>query len=200
MMTSLAVTVVGADRPGLINSLSDAAASHGANWLESRMANLAGQFAGVVRLQVPAENVERLLAALRELESTGLQVTAVRGAGEPSEAPGRMLSLALVGQDRPGIVRDISRVLAEHQVSIEELETESISGSWSGENLFQANARLRVPASLATEELNRVLESLADELMVDVILEDKATAGQLTNASGGRRMRTNNSGGELEWN
>jgi glycine cleavage system regulatory protein len=175
MMTSLAVTVVGPDRPGLINSISDAAASHGANWLESHMANLAGQFAGIVRLQVPPANVEPLVAALRELESIGLHVTVAKGAGESTSGPSRMLSLELVGQDHPGIVRDISRALAARNISIEELVTESVSGSMSGENLFRANARLCVPATVSTEELNRVLESLADELMVDVTLEEEAT-------------------------
>jgi glycine cleavage system regulatory protein len=83
-----------------------------------------------------------------------------------------MLKLELVGNDRPGIVRDISRVLAGCGVSIVELDTEIVSGAMSGGDLFQARALLQVPAALATDELRQMLEALANELMVDVALGD----------------------------
>ena len=85
-----------------------------------------------------------------------------------------MLKLKLVGHDRPGIVRDISRVLADCGVSIEELHTEIVSGAMSGGNLFQVQALLQVPVGLATGELRRMLEALANELMVDIALDDSA--------------------------
>lgn len=176
MITSLVLTIVGPDKPGLVNSLSDKAAAFGANWLESRMANLAGQFAGIVHLHVPSANAEALSAALRELEPQGLRILVTKTSGARAEPSSRLLKLELVGQDRPGIVRDISRALAVRGVSIEELGTEVVSGSWSGENMFQARAQLRVPAGVATEELRRILERLANELMVDLNLEEAPAA------------------------
>lgn len=180
MITSLVLSVVGPDKPGLVNSLSDKAAAFGANWLESRMANLAGQFAGIVHLQVPSANADPLTAALRELESQGLRIiitkSDTKSIGERAEPSSRVLKLELIGQDRPGIVRDISRALAVRDISIEELATEVVSGSWSGENMFQAKAQLRVPAGVATEELRRILETLANELMVDLSLEEAPAA------------------------
>jgi glycine cleavage system regulatory protein len=171
MSTSLILTIVGPDRPGLVNLLSDKATGFGANWLESRMANLAGQFAGIVRLEVPQARADALVAALRDLESSGLRVTIARGAGTPAPAR-RRLQLELVGQDRPGIVRDISRELAQRGVSIDELVTDCISGSMSGENLFRARAQLQVPEKVPTAELRRALEALANDLMVDVTLDE----------------------------
>ena len=85
-----------------------------------------------------------------------------------------MLKLELVGNDRPGIVRDISRALADSGVSIDELHTEIVSGAMSGGNLFQVQALLQVPVGLATGELRRMLEALANELMVDIALDDSA--------------------------
>jgi glycine cleavage system regulatory protein len=172
MNTSLIVTVVGPDRPGLVSSLSDKVTAFGANWAESRMANLAGQFAGIVHIQVPVAKADLLINALRELESVGLHVVVTQSKGLPVESSSRVMRVELVGQDRPGIVRDISRTLADRSISIEELDTEFVSGSWSGENLFQANAKLRVPSAVATDDLRRVLESLANELMVDVTLDN----------------------------
>jgi glycine cleavage system regulatory protein len=178
MPASLVLTIVGPDRPGLVNLISDRATAHGANWLESRMANLAGQFAGIVLLQVPDAKVEAFAMSLADLEAVGLRVTASRG--EDREGGGmRRLNLELVGQDRPGIVRDISGVLARHGVSIDELVTDCVSGSMSGETLFRASAQLRVPAGVETLVLRSTLEDLANDLMVDVILDesDRTSSG-----------------------
>jgi glycine cleavage system regulatory protein len=172
MRTSLVVTVIGPDRPGLVNLLSDRGKAHGASWAESRMASLAGQFAGMVRFEVDAANAAPLAAALAELESTGLRVVVAQGEGTPRRADARTLKLEVVGNDRPGIVRDISRVLADCGISIDELATEIVSGAMSGGNLFQVKALLRVPAALATGELRQMLEALANELMVDISLDD----------------------------
>ena len=175
-MESLVVTVIGPDRPGLVSMLSDRGKSHGASWEQSRMASLAGQFAGIVHFQVPTANTAALTAALHELEAMGLRVVVATGAGAGSQVGVRVLKLELIGQDRPGIVRDISRVLAELGISIQELTTELSSAAMSGEHLFTANAVLHVPSTVATAELSRVLEALANELMVDVTLDD-ATSG-----------------------
>lgn len=175
MLTSLVLTIVGPDRPGLVNLISERATAHGANWLESRMANLAGQFAGIVLLQVPTEKIDALVQSIEACATQGLRVTALRGAaGNPGGM--RRLHLELVGQDRPGIVRDISGVLARHGVSIDELVTDRVSGSMSGENLFRAQARLQVPAHVETRVLRGVIEDLANDLMVDVTLDEGGAA------------------------
>lgn len=175
MLTSLVVTVIGPDRPGLVSLLSDRGKAHGASWAESRMASLAGQFAGIVRFEVDAANAEALATALAELEAMDLRVVIAAGKRVPHRTDSRMLKLELIGHDRPGIVRDISKVLADCGISIEELHTEIVSGAMSGGNLFQGKALLLVPAKLATDELRRVLEALANELMVDISLDDSTT-------------------------
>src|ERR1700761_3680191 len=131
-MASLILTVVGPDRPGLVRALSEAVAAGGGNWLESRMARLAGQFAGIVLVEAP----EALLDDLRGLESQGLRIVAQSGAAGAAVATAEpRLVLEVVGNDRPGIVRDIARILAECGVNIEELTTGVASGSFSGEAL-----------------------------------------------------------------
>lgn len=176
MSASLVVTVIGEDRPGLVSLLSDQAMAFGANWAESRMARLAGQFAGIVHFQVPADKVAALADALRALEAHGLRVLIARSDEAAARGPTRRLKLDLVGHDRPGIVRELSHALAERGVSITELHTALVSGAMSGESLFQAQASLVAPLALSAVELRRALESLANELMVDVNL-DESTAG-----------------------
>ena len=169
MIASLVVTVIGPDRPGIVSKLSAQAQRFGANWAGSRMASLAGQFAGLVHFEVPAENAEALAAALRDLESSDL-----RGEGAPVPAGRRADKLELVGHDRPGIVRDLSGSLAERGVSIEELHTEIVSGAMSAEHLFKVKALLLVPKSVSNDELRRGLEALANEMMVDIALGERA--------------------------
>lgn len=175
MQTSLVLTVIGPDRPGLVEAIAATVARHGANWEESRMAQLGGQFAGMLRVTVPASAQDALEDALTGLAVAGLSVTFARAAGSHAPAP-KLLHLSLVGQDRPGIVREIAEALARRGVSIESLETRCVSASMSGEQLFEAEAVLAVPPALAAEELRTALEALANELMVDLELAEPAMA------------------------
>jgi glycine cleavage system regulatory protein len=176
MISSLVVTVIGPDRPGLVSLLSDRARGLGANWAASRMASLAGQFAGIVHFEVPAEKVSALAAALAGLESAGLRVVIAESDATAPPRDRRIVRLELVGQDRPGIMRDLSAALAERGVSIDELHTEIASAAMSAESLFKVKAALVVPHALSDDELRRSLEALANEMMVDIALGDDADA------------------------
>jgi glycine cleavage system regulatory protein len=172
MRTDLVVTVVGADRPGLVEALAKAALAHDANWEGSRMVRLAGRFAGVVQLTVEAERVGALEHELAALQTQGLRLMIERG--DPTGAGAAdttALRLELVGNDRPGILREIARALAARHVNVEELETECVSAPMSGDTLFKATARLRCAAGSDTDELRDVLEAIGDDLMVDVRLD-----------------------------
>jgi len=169
-MASLILTILGTDRPGLVEAVAAPIAAHGGNWLESRMAHLAGKFAGILRVEVPDERAGALGEALARLEVQGLRVVVERTAGAPAAEARSLMLLELVGLDRPGIVRDIARVLAERGVNIEELVTDRAPAAMSGELLFQSKARLHVPASCDAAELRARLERLAGDLMVQVTL------------------------------
>ena len=175
MRTSLILTVIGDDKPGIVEQLSDRVLASGANWEESRMARLAGKFAGLLRVSVDPAHADALAASLRALAPAGLTVVAEPSAqGDPAQA--RTIVLDLIGNDRPGIIRDIARVLAQHQVNIEELETDVTSAAMSGEPLFRARASLRVPPGITIDRLRSVLEALAGELMVDLRLAEPERA------------------------
>jgi glycine cleavage system regulatory protein len=170
MRTSVVLTVIGDDKPGIVEQLAERVLATGANWEESRMARLAGKFAGLLRVSVEADQADALAAALHALEAGGLRVIVERSSAAAAPVPDA-IELALLGNDRPGIVRDIARALAQHGVNIEELETEVRSAPMSGDALFHARASLRVPQGVSTGRVREVLEALAGELMVDLTLE-----------------------------
>ncbi len=175
MTTSLVLTFVGGDRPGIVESLSEIIVAHQGEWIESRMATMAGKFAGILRVTLPESQVEKFTDAIHQDELEDLRVLVEVAEPESNVPPSRELNLALVGQDRPGIVHQISQALAKLGVSVDELETEVTEASMSGEHLFNAQAKLHIPLSVPNEKLQEVLESLADELMVDIELDDETT-------------------------
>jgi len=170
-MTSLVLTLLGPDRPGLVEAVADVIAANGGNWLESRMAHLAGKFAGVLRADVPADKVDTVIGALRRLETRGLKIVAE--VASPADEPGdqRSMNLEVVGLDRPGIVREISQLLAQQGVNVEELTTDRSSAPMSGEMLFHARARVHIPASADLARLRGGLERLANDLVVEIRLD-----------------------------
>ncbi len=172
MTTSLVITVMGTDRPGLVEALSKALAAHHGNWLESRITVLGGRFAGILLANLPETEARALKEALGALETEGLRITVEDSRPEPGTGESRTVKLELIGQDHPGIVREISEAIARRGINIQEFSTECLSASWSGETLVKAVAELSVPRSVPTAELRRLLEALANELMVDVTLDD----------------------------
>jgi glycine cleavage system regulatory protein len=174
-MTDLVLTLLGPDRPGLVELVAGVIAAHGGNWLESRMSHLAGKFAGILRAELPPDRLQAALAALAALESRGLKVTAEPAPGPQPGASERSMDLELVGLDRPGIVREISQLLASSGVNVEELITNRTSAPMSGEMLFEARAHVRVPAGIDLAALRSGLERLASDLVVEVKLEERSS-------------------------
>ncbi len=168
---SLVLTVIGDDRPGLVEALAAAISEHQGNWLESSMSHLAGKFAGIVCVGVGAAQAEALKAALARL--SGLRVSCELSAtDEPIASGNRRLKLALVGHDRIGIVREVSQVLARHAINVEDLNTHTSSAPMSAAVLFHANAVLTAAPTLDARALTADLERLSNDLMVDITLDE----------------------------
>ena len=171
-METLVLTVIGDDRPGLVAALSERLQAHNASWERSQMSRLAGKFAGIVEVRVSDRALDRLVENLAGLRSQDLDVTVAR-TSRP-EIPARpRLSLDVVGADRPGIVAEISTLLSGREISIEDLTTEVEHAPMAGGMLFRAHAVLAAPAGVDQAELGTALEALADELMVEVALDEE---------------------------
>jgi len=173
MQNLLVLTVVGKDRPGLIRSLAKHIADYGGNWLESRMCRLGGEFAGILSVHVPKEKERALIKSLHALHSDGLTVIVRPAETEQGEETTKSASLSLVGQDRPGILYQISAALARHNINVEELETECTSAPMSGEMIFKAAAKLQIPESCILAAVRRELEKIGNELMVEISFSER---------------------------
>lgn len=167
MNASVVMTVLAADRPGLVAALSETIAAHGGSWQESRMARLAGQFAGILRVECPAAQADTLLASLAALESQGISVQARREAGAASPAR-ETLSLDIVGNDRPGIIRALSAAIAGAGGNVEDLSTSLESAPMSGHPIFHAQGQVSLAADGDPAALIAAIEKLGPDLSVSV--------------------------------
>jgi glycine cleavage system regulatory protein len=174
-MPRLVLTVIGDDRSGLVSALADVVTAHGGNWEQSQLAELAGKFAGIVVVNVSPERADDMSAALRSLDGL-LEVTAHPGgdegagaeAAEGTDETWQRLHVDLLGNDRPGIVREVSAVLSRHELSIETMTTATREAPMAGGLLFEAHVVVRVPVGAETAALRADLERLATELVVDI--------------------------------
>ena len=166
MNKSLVITLVGPDQTGLVDALSAIVTDHNANWLESRMSSLAGQFAGILHVSVPEEKLDALSSAIMKID--GLSVV-IESAGElPVKDSTHKIEIEVVGHDRPGIVQQVSHTIATLGINVEELETELMSAPMSGDILFKATALLGLPADTGTEQVYDKLSAIADDIMVTI--------------------------------
>jgi glycine cleavage system regulatory protein len=157
--------------PGLVELVSRTVTRHQGNWESSRMARMAGRFAGILQVSVPGEEADRLAAALAGLEEQGLRVVVERAGGEP-HAPAsatRLLRVEMVGNDRPGLIRDVSSALADRNINVEELATECGAAPMAGGMLLRINAQVRAPRDVSVDALRQILEARATDFMVEVV-------------------------------
>ena len=171
MQSTLVMTVIGPDRPGLVESIARLVTSHGGNWLESRMARLGGQFAGILRVDVPADKAAELARALQALAGKGVNVVIHPDRAASTSPDAELRLIELIGQDRPGIVQQITHALASHGVNVEELETECVLAAMSGETLFKAKAKVMVPTGCDLGALKLDLERIAADLIVEITFQ-----------------------------
>ncbi|MFT3799036.1 glycine cleavage system protein R [Microbacterium sp.] len=168
-MATLVLTVVGDDRAGLVSALAREVAAHGGNWEQSELAELAGAFAGIVLVSAPDDRVDELTASVGSLDGL-LRVTAHAGSGVHSE-PAQTLSFTVIGNDRPGIVRDVTAAIEAHALSIDSFRSRTLDAPMTGGTLFEATVTVSLPAAADAAALTAALEQLAGEIQVDLTVD-----------------------------
>ncbi|WP_221799834.1 glycine cleavage system protein R [Oceanobacter mangrovi] len=166
MTISLVLTVIADDKPGIVENISAAISAHQGNWTESRMASLAGKFAGIIQVKLDDSACEGLIADLAALAAQGIEIRAERGSSDNEGT--HHLNMNLVSNDRAGIVREVSQVLAHLGVNVLELTTECFQAEMSAVPMFRADAELQVPDHLDQDDIATALEQLSNELIVEL--------------------------------
>ncbi len=168
-MALMVLSVVGSDRPGLTQALAAAVLSAGGNWLESHLSRLGGLYVGSVLVELAADGLEGLRSAVSAVDAHGLEVR-IAPAIKETGAAGEALQLGLVGQDRLGIVNQVTAILARFDANIEAFDSWISAEPHSGAPLFHMATRLRLPPGLDAGKVQAALEAISGEIMVDISL------------------------------
>ena len=171
MKTSYIVTFIGDDRPGLVEQLSSAIESNGGNWHESRLSQLGGKFAGLILVSLPGDSGPSLQADLSALSASGLSVRVTSTGERAAPVPGRDITLTVIGPDRPGIVREISRSLAQRQINVLEMDSQVNSAPMSAETIFSARIDSWISKTTDVDDLSDTLDEIANHMTLEIDLE-----------------------------
>ncbi len=171
METSFIVTFIGDDRPGLVEAVSAVIEQNQGSWLESRLSQLGGKFAGLVLVTLPSASGANLEKALKELATQGLSIRVTPTGPGSTIASSRQITLTVIGPDRLGIVREISRALASHDVNVIEMDSQVNSAPMSGEQLFEARIDAEVSQDSSLDDLSDALDEIANQMTLDIVLE-----------------------------
>lgn len=175
MRTTLVMTLIGPDRTGLVDALARPIAEHGGNWLESRMCRLGGQFAGLARVEIESNQADALRRSLEGLALDGMTLHVQADPAQPTGPDTSLVQVELVGQDRPGLLREVTGVFARHQLNVEDLTSEVTEAPQGGGMIFRAEAIVAVPHAADLDHIGDDLEKIATDLMVDISLAPEAS-------------------------
>ena len=174
MRTHIVFTFMAPDKPGLLEQLAELISAHNGSWLESRLARLGGQFTGIVQVETTNSDALPLQSALLALENDVFKLAVIEEKttnDQTSDANStEQRVIEVLGNDRPGIVHELSRTLIKHHINVDELTSELRSAPMSGELLFEAQLEITVPAEIDSEQFEEELEEIADELDLDIRL------------------------------
>ena len=165
--TQYVLNVIAKDKPGIVQALSDVVLSCQGSWLESSLSRLGGQFAGIISVRVPDDNLNDFKKALSELLSTGIAVK-IHSFDEDYAVAGKPATLYIEANDREGIIEEISTALALKNVNVEKLVSVCESASMAGYDLFKAEIEVTLPKRFTVTKLETLMEKVSDDLVVTV--------------------------------
>jgi glycine cleavage system regulatory protein len=164
-MKTLIIGLVGADKPGLIDSIAQKVYTAEGNWLSSNFSHMAGQFAGFAEVQVPIDAIDTLTKTLSNIPDLHIQV---HGGDKTKETDSSLVSIDVVGNDRKGIVQELSSTLNSFELNIVKFESRCESAPNWGSILFKAKAIIHTSEQFDLDELQEALENIANDIVVEL--------------------------------
>jgi glycine cleavage system transcriptional repressor len=166
------LTALGADQPGIVSKISKAVYDCACDIVDSRMIALGGEFALMVQVTGPWNNVAKLETALKGLEqSLGMVIQTKQTTVKKRQRDVVPYEIEVVSLDHPGIVYQLANYLSSRQINIEELSTETYSAPHTGSPMFSVKIIVGLPSSVSLAEFKDNFLDYCDELNLDALIE-----------------------------
>lgn len=155
------VAAIGDDRPGVVAALSGVLVEQGCNLSDAQMAVLQGHASMMLVVDCPLSlGQEELQSSLAErIRGLGhdVWVRSLSERGAPSD-PEDLWVVSVHGADRPGVVFEVSRLLADEGVNIVDLKSR-LAGP-----LASLSMQVDVPKRVDGEQVAHRLDRLGEQL------------------------------------
>ncbi len=164
-MQAMVLTLIGDDKPGLIDSIAQCIIDAQGNWLKSSFCQLSGQFAGFVEVMLPKDKHNDLVRACHQLSHLKITLVPTQNREETLDLPATILVTA---NDRQGIVSDIASTLKQFDINITEMNTQCGSAPNWGSPLFTAKVKITMADGTDLDSVKAAIEDITDDLMVEI--------------------------------
>jgi len=170
-LTHYAVSVVGADRPGIVAGVTEALYKLGCNIADSNCAMLAGEFAMILIVSgrkpfSKAHLIEELKPVCERLSLTLSVRHLTEREEQRSASSGEICQITVYGADQPGIVYRVASTLADRRINIMDLQTK-LAGT-DDEPIYIMLLEASLPDGVSPEAVEEMLKGLKDELQVEI--------------------------------
>ncbi|VAW53179.1 Glycine cleavage system transcriptional antiactivator GcvR [hydrothermal vent metagenome] len=172
MTTSLVITAIGADRPGIVNDLTEILLKADLNIEDSRMAVLGGEFAVMLLITGSDQSINTITQQKEALENAlnlNLLIKSTQRVNNNDNSMSEShYNILVEGMDNPGIVHKLTRYLSQQHINIINMQTDSGHAPHTGTPVFAVNIKVDIPAKQDIEQITNDFTKLCDELNMDV--------------------------------
>ena len=168
----MVISALGRDRPGLVDQLSGAIFDLDCNIVDSRMTVLGGEFAILLLVEGPWNQLARLESHVPELEKN-LDLTIISRYTEPSATAREALPymVEVVALDHPGIVHRLASFFSGRDINISDLNTTRYAAPHTGTPMFAVQMNIGIPPEIHISALREEFLQFCDDMNLDAVME-----------------------------
>jgi glycine cleavage system transcriptional repressor len=172
MLNSIAISMMGANRVGLIENFTKAVRDCGCSVGDSRMTVLGDRFSMLILLTGTWDAIAKIETMLPRLE-TQLQVKILSQRAEPRKRHNNMMPYAIevVAVDRQGIVHEITQFFTQREIGVEDMYSGTYAAAHTGTPMFSLHMTISVPTDVSIAGLRGEFMDFCDHLNLDAIME-----------------------------
>ncbi len=168
----LVISAIGSDRPGIVNELSQLIVQNKGNIDDSRMTVLGGEFAIILLISAPADDLVHIEQLLKGQEET-LKLSIITKYTRPGNEPEKQIPyvVEVLAMDNPGIVYKLADFLSSRNINIQSMQTDRYPAPHTGTPMFAIEMIITIPQSIIINELRDDFLDLCEDMNLDASIE-----------------------------
>ena len=173
MTTKLVISALGADRPGIVDEISNIIYKHSLNIEDSRMTVLGGEFAMLLLVSGDQSSLDAIQTQVNEIEQALQMRLMIKATSDSAPIQNAIpYAVEVTSLDHPGIVNNISSFFSQRDINIVNLHTESYSAPHTGTPMFALHMTIGITADTNIAKLRDAFMQACEELNLDAEMKN----------------------------